>query len=477
MPNSLQKIAIIGGGIWGLHLAYRIKNYTTPVIYPVVFEAKKNPGGVISTRQVGGCLMESGPNGFLDSNPITFNLCKTLGLVNELLPASESSKRNRFLFHKNQLFQLPSSIWGMASTSVISWQAKWRIITESFLSRRNIPDDESISDFFRARFGNEIAEGLADAFVTGIWAGDPELLSLPSCFPRWRAFESEFGSLLRGLRIRKKKLAVRSAKLGLPPPNSPQMWSLNNGLGDLIDCLRYNLRDSLRVSSRVSSLRPVNKSGSTFWELKIEDGSIELFDQVVLACPSWEQAKIVKSFDPNLSGALGSIPYTSIAVVALSFNSSSIKDVKFPLNGFGYLTPQRDGRPILGVQWCSSIFPNRRSGVGTSLWRALVGGPGREDLLELSDNQLSKLVLNELATVGGWNISPINLEIFRWPKAIPQYMVGHKLVVEKAVKLSRAWPGLHIGGSALQGVALNDCVEQSGKLAAILLNFSKSTQE
>jgi oxygen-dependent protoporphyrinogen oxidase len=465
-PLQNKRIAIIGSGIWGLSLAYFLGKKSADRLHLSVLESSSRPGGMIQSTAIDGFLLENGPNGFLDSNPSTFNLCKALGLESELLPASSSAARNRFLFLNNRLHKLPASLLGMAFSSVLSLSAKMRIIAEPWKTRRCIPAEESIADFFRARVGNEVATTLADAFITGIWGGDPEKLSLPSCFPKWRQMEQEYGSLLRGVRARRIAKLKAARQKGLVIPAGPRMWSLKKGLGQLIENLAKRLPLGVQIRTKVTALQSVPGASGPEWMVFTEGKEKpQRFDQVILACPAQEQSRLLQSLDKPASELLAEITSTPIAVVGLLFPDHQIKQHSVKPDGFGYLTPQRDSRPVLGVQWCSSIFPDHRAPPGHQIWRALVGGPKQASLLDLDDSELAKVVLAELKTVGGWELAPEITRIFRWKRAIPQYTLGHAEVVRKIEARIKNIPGLILAGSTFRGVAINDCVEQAEILA------------
>lgn len=468
MHTSAKKprVAIVGAGIWGLSCAYFLQKKSAGQIDVVVLESSERPGGMIQTKEFPNHRMELGPNGFLDSNPSTLELCKDLGLQEDLLPASATAARNRYLYLKNRLHKLPSNLFGMAFSPVLSIRGKLQILTEGLRTKRNIPEEESIADFFRARVGNEVASSLGDAFVTGIWGGNSEELSLPSCFPKWREMEIAHGSILRGLKARRIAGSKAAREAGLAKPPAPRMWSLKNGLGQLTDTLAVRLGSRLRTHQQVSALRPVGGQPEGGWEIVIDgQGNPETFDHIILACPAHVQARLLAPHSTRLANNLLEIPTTPIAVVGLLFPESQICGDAIKPDGFGYLTPQKDGRPVMGVQWCSAIFPGRRSPPGWHLWRALVGGPKQGHLLDQDDEALTRLVLDELKTVGNWTIHPEWVHIFRWKRAIPQYTLGHAKRIDAILETQKTLPGLNCAGSLMGGVAINDCVEQSAKLA------------
>jgi oxygen-dependent protoporphyrinogen oxidase len=263
---------------------------------------------------------------------------------------------------------------------------------------------------------------------------------MQASFPRLAEMERAHGSITAGMaanRVSGKR---------------QRMWSLPGGLQALTDAVASALRIPPRTSSPVREVRPA--SGG--WEV-----SGQRADVVILACPAAAQAELLRPLSAELAREVGAIPYNGIAVVALGYRR---QDVPHPLDGFGYLTPQRERREVLGMQWCSSIFAGRAP-EGHVLLRALCGGWHRRDLLGWSDDQLAQAARREVALALGARAEPVFTHIVRWPEAIPQYFVGHLGRLERIERLAGAFPGLILSGSAYRGVALNDCVE-AGQAAA-----------
>jgi oxygen-dependent protoporphyrinogen oxidase len=464
----MQTVVIVGGGISGLTLAYRIQQ-EAPAVQVIVLEKENRLGGTLGTERRDGFVVEIGANGFLDNKPSTLALSHDLGLDDRLIPASESAGRNRFVLLDGKLRPLPTGLFSFLRSNVLSWRAKTNMAAEFFRPRRRISRDESINAFFRRRFGPEAAARLADPFVTGIYAGDPRLLSVEACFPRLVALEREHGSLLLGLirtsRQGRRESSVSSKRRG----RSGQMWSFRGGLGVLIERLRDQLRDPPLVSVNVRRITHQSLQGSDGfrWMIEAEGHDHWLADAVVLACPAYEQAEMLADLDPLLVEQIDGIPYNRVAVIALGFR---LEDVATSVDGFGFLIPQRAKHDLLGVQWCSSIFPERAP-PGTVLLRAICGGWQRAEMVEWDDGKLLRAAYEELRAVMGVRGHPIFHRIIRWAKAIPQYMVGHLERVRWIEQRASVHPGLFLAGNAYSGVALNDCVERGRLLARRVMDY------
>ncbi|HVS34320.1 MAG TPA: protoporphyrinogen oxidase [Gemmataceae bacterium] len=442
----MPRIVIVGGGISGLSLAYRLQQ-RQPTAEVVVLEREPHLGGKVGTLHRDGFRLETGPNGFLDTNSAALDLCRDLGLGDRLTAASEAAGRNRFLFLKGKLRPLPRGLWSFLTGDALGWRAKLGILTERFRRPRRDDADESIDAFARRRAGSEIAETLADAFVTGIHAGDPTLLSMKAAFPRLAAMEREHGSVLKGMAAAGRK-------------SRPRMWSFREGLGLLIDALRERLRTPPLSGVAVRSVRRSPDGG---WEVRAEGRDAWMAEAVALTCPAYQQAALLA--DAELAAKIEGIAYNRVAVVGLGYRSA---DMPMSVDGFGYLSPQRERRDVLGVQWCSSIFPDRAPS-GMVLLRALCGGWNRAEIVDWDDDRLLTAVRAELAAAMGVRVAPAFHHIVRWDRAIPQYHVGHLERVAWIEERTKRHPGLYLGGNAYRGVALNDCVEQAGVLAERML--------
>jgi len=452
----MARVAIVGAGITGLALAYRLRE-KRPDIDLALFEAASRAGGNIGTIREDGFQFDTGPNGFLDNKPFAMQLCRDLGLGDELVPGSESSRRHRFLFLNGKLQALPSGPLSLLKTPLLSFRGKVALIGELFRARGADEKDESVAEFFRRRIGNEATQVFIDALVTGIHGGDPELLSMRAAFPRIRQMEQEHGSVIRGF-LKAAELRKREAKSRGEAYRPQQMWSFRQGLGRLPEMLFEHLGNILACNRAVSR---IERSGDLY-RLHFADGRVEVADTLVLSCPAYRQAEILAPFDRELATELAGIAYTAIAVVSVVYRQ---QDVTGAPAGFGYIAPQRQRRDVLGVQWCSSIFPERAP-PGFVNWRALCGGWHRRDILDWPDERLAQAVDDELAAALGVRASPVRRRITRWRRAIPQYFVGHQKRVERIETLAARHPGLILTGNAFHGVAINDCIEQAEKIAA-----------
>jgi oxygen-dependent protoporphyrinogen oxidase len=455
----MPRIVIIGGGLSGLAAAFRLRQQL-PSAELVLLERQSAVGGNIGTDHVDGFTVERGPNGIFDAKPHTNQLCRDLGLGDQLIPASEGSRKNRFLFVKGKLHRLPADPLSLLRTPVLSLRGRLAMLAEPFRRRpKQLPEDESVAAFARRRFGQEAADVFIDALVTGIHAGDPERLSVRAAFPRLPKFEAECGSVIRGfLRAAKERRKAAEARGEKPQPQ--RMWSFCGGLQVMIDALKDHLGSIVHTGLAVKRLEKT----ATGWLVRGDGSDSWLADVVVLTTPAYHQAEVLTDLDAELAAEISGIRYNVVSVVALGYREA---DAPIRPDGFGYIAPQNTRRDVLGVQWCSSTFPDRAP-PGFVLWRALCGGVSRPDVATQPDDQLLKIVHTEMKVTMGVTAEPAFTRIIRWPKAIPQYELGHPQRVERIEAMAKRHRGLFLGGNAYHGVAMSDCTEQAERIAVIV---------
>jgi oxygen-dependent protoporphyrinogen oxidase len=450
----MPRILIVGAGISGLALAFRLEQLC-PQAEVTVLEQRTRPGGTIWTERRDGFQFEIGPNGFLDNKPTTLALSRDIKLGDDLITASEAAGKNRYLFLDGKLHLLPNSLISFLGSDLLSWRGKLGLLTERW-RRQGEPKDESIAAFAQRRAGQE-AGLFADALVTGIFAGDPQLLSLPACFPRLAKFEREAGSVLRGMSRAARERRTQAKARGEPPPKPGRLWSFRGGLRVLVETLSERLKQRPTLGVHVKRL---SRDGGS-WILQGEGQERWSADAVVLTCPAYQQSAILSELDAELAERVGNIAYNRVAVIALGYRRS---DVPGNVDGFGYIAPQRTRRDVLGVQYCSSIFQDRAP-AGMVLLRAMCGGWHRAEVASWEDDRLLQAVRAEMRVVLGIQADPVFHHIIRWERAIPQYHLGHLERVAWIEARTSQHPGLFLGGNAYHGVALNDCTEQALVLA------------
>ncbi len=455
----MARVVIIGGGMSGLSLAYYLKEFR-PDYEVVVLEKETTPGGKAHTKRLHGFTIECGVNGVLDNKPSTLGLARGLGV--EILPSNENSKR-RFVVKDGALVELPDTPKKFLKSPLLSISGKLRVAYEPFVPKYSGKGDESLASFAKRRLGPEAYKYLIDPMATGIYAGDPERLSLKSCFPRVHELEETYGSLIRAMiqLARQAKRERSGKKVGAGPGGN--LVSFKNGMGELVGALEERLKAQgmLRCGIEVLGVECLDR-----YKFKVicQNGQDIECSHVVLACPAKDASRILRHALSDIAQMCNSFDYPPIGVVAFGIRP---KDVSLDLRGFGFLAPGCEHRSILGTLWDSSIFENRAP-EGWALLRTLLGGARRRDIKYKSDKELVDITYRELKDLVGLNRAPEFVMVHRWPRAIPQYTLGHEERVEAIQKGLRQYPGLMIRCNWIGGVSLNDCIQNSKELAHAL---------
>ena len=441
-----MRVIVVGGGVSGLTVAWALSR--EPGFDVTVFEASGRTGGKVHTERVEGYLCEWGVNGFLDKEPKTLEVSEALSIS----PVrSFDASRKRYICSGGRLHRLPESPGAFLRSGLMGITGKARLAMEPFIAKGDL-EDESLADFGRRRLGREAFEKLIDPMASGIYAGDPEKLSLKSCFKRIDELEQTYGSLIRAMAalMKERKKSVSAAPKGT-------LTSFEGGMSEITDALYNALDGHVRLSKDVTA---VERTPSGYG-LCLADGSVTEADAVVLAAPAYRAAEMLSELDPEGAKAFGSIPYPPLSVVALGFRAD---DIGMDVDAFGFLVPFREGRKILGMLYDSSVFPNRAP-EGSVLLRAMVGGARAPEVAELEEDALVETVLAELRSITGLKAEPEFAKSFLHKKAIPQYNVGHSGVIEALEAAESRHKGLYVTGNAFRGVSLNDCVASGLALA------------
>lgn len=455
----MGRIAIIGGGISGLSLAFFLLE-KDPELDIIVLESEQRPGGKIWTEKADGFLCEGGVNGFLDNKPRTLELSKKVSL--EPLRSNDAS-RKRFIFSSNRLHRLPESPPAFLASSLMTLKGKLRIMAELVIPG-DVKEEETLAAFARRRMGKEAYEKLIDPMASGIYAGNPETLSLRACFPKVYDLELRYGGLIRGMiRLqREKKKQGRAEKVGAGPGGT--LTSFYDGMGEFVNALRAFLGSRLRLGSKVIGIERKGRG----YSLSFADGSSMDADIVVSASPAYAASDMLKNMDRRLSNLVAEIPYPSLSVVCLGFRKEKIKT---PVDAFGFLIPSGEKRKILGTLYDSSIFPNRAP-EGYVLLRSMVGGARYCDLARENDSKLVDLVKSELAEIMDIRSAPDFVRVYRHDMAIPQYTVGHLARLMNIDAILQKHRNLYLTGNAYRGIGVNDCIENSLRLAEKIIEES-----
>lgn len=429
----MSRVAVVGGGIGGLSTARALLAAGVDV---EVFEASGRPGGVIETSRVAGFSREHAANGALSGAPDgALDLAAELGLEVEM--ASPAAKK-RWIYADGRLQLLPTGPLALARSHLVSTAAKLRLLLEPI--RPPLRGEPTVAEFFRHRLGDEVHDRVVAPFVTGVFAGNTEELSLEAAFPKLSELAGR-GGLVRGLVAR--QLAARRAGKRRA---TPRLGAPAGGMGRLIGALAAELDTRIRLESPVTAIAG-DGSGA---ELTLASGARERFDCAVCATPATAAAPILGDADGELGEELSAIPSAPVAVVHLGF---AREQVGHPLDGFGFLVAPGEALPILGIVFESSLWPDRAP-PGAVLIRCMLGGARRPEIMAESDEALMRQATEAAAEALDIAGEPVHANLVRWPRAISQYVVGHRERVARVEELAAAQQTVLAGGS-YHGVAVN----------------------
>ena len=463
----MKKIVIIGGGIAGLAAAYRIHeeiSKNTPLECTLI-ESSEKFGGKISTIRFDGFIVERGPDSFISQKPQAIELCKKLGLEDQLTGTNRNHP-NTYVCLKNKLVAMPDGLSLMIPTKFLpfifsplfSWWGKIRMGMDLFIPKKKGNDDESLASFVRRRMGKEALEKMAEPMLAGIYASDPELMSIDSTFPIFVQTEQKYRSLIIGMLERKRQQWIHQPKVTKGKLPFSLFMTLKNGLDEMVETL-VNKATNIIFCAETKVVGISNAEEE--WRLTLNDGSFITADAIILATPAKISTLLLEEVSPKVSSLLNQIRYVSTATVSIGYKKEG-----FPhkLDGFGFVVPKKEGKRILACTWTSSKFPERVPEKYVML-RCFVGGAMREELAELEETAIGNMVREELLDIMGIDCEPVFLKVFKYKKSNVQYHLGHAALIKSIRKELELFPGLFVTGSAYTGVGIPDCI-RDGEYAA-----------
>jgi oxygen-dependent protoporphyrinogen oxidase len=444
---TTHSVIVAGAGISGLVCAHALKKAGKDVL---LLESSNSAGGMIKSVAAQGFLFETGPQSF-STTPALNGLFADLKISGEVVTAPTGAPR--YIFVKGQLRAVPLSPPALLASSLLSWSTRFSLLREPFGKTVPPSDDESIADFVRRKFTGELLELLVGPFVSGIYAGDPEKLSLRAAFPQIHEAEERTGSIIRGMK------ATAGAKRG--PSQKPSLASFRDGIEMLPRALSQALGDSLQTRVRANKISR-DSSGEYEVEATTGAGSTQFRTrQLVLAMPTRVAASLLDGFLPATATILAQIEYAPVAVVSLGYRRA---DVGHSLDGFGFLVPRSAGLRILGTVWNSSLFPNRAP-QDHVLLTSFLGGATDPSAAALPPAELVDLAHRELSPILGLKAEPVHSRVTACEYAIPQYTIGHAHRIAALKGVLANLPGLHLVGNYLNGPSIGACVEQAQAVA------------
>jgi len=466
--NEIQAV-IIGAGISGLATAAWLDAAGVQVL---VLESAPQVGGVMRSERHDDFVVETGPNSLLETTSHIGELIAQAGITDQVVYPDSVANR-RYILREGKILPLPMNSPAFLRTPLFSLRAKLRLLREPFIKPAPPETEESIAEFVRRRIGSEFLDYAINPFVAGVYAGDPAQLSVRAAFPKLHALEQNYGSLIRGAIRGRKEHAARAEKA----KDRARMLSFREGMGALPAALHRRLREKVRLgvnnvqistaADHEFSFSLEKEAPDKIWRIVFETESNgtawnEIYARhVVITAPAYHVPTLFADGPARRLAALREVVYAPVAVIATGFRR---EQVRHPLDGFGFLVPEKEKRHILGTLWNSTLFPNRAP-ADSVLMTTFVGGMRQPALVNREDRDLQQLVLGELRNLLGVSSVSEFVHIRRYQQAIPQYMLGHQRFLDLINDAEREFPGLHFATNYRGGISVADCIKQAREIA------------
>jgi oxygen-dependent protoporphyrinogen oxidase len=456
----MTRIAIIGGGISGLTAAFTLEEHRrVRAIKYTLYESSPHLGGFLRTEKIQNCIIEAGPDSFLTEKPWAADLCRALGLTDQLIGSNDAARKT-YILVRGHLIPMPDGLMFMVPTKILptgfsplfSMSTKLRMAQELFHPPRAAHADESVASFVERHYGAEMVDRLADPLLSGVYGGEAANLSVRAVLPRFAEMERTHGSLGRAMLEARKKIP-HAAKQAVPP----LFTSLKNGMQQLVDTLVPRLnQSSLLTHTPAHSIEPQAGGWLVSAGLKSDQ-----FDAIILAVPTHAAARLLASSSPELASELAAIAYTSSITVGLGYD----RNVRHSLPpGFGFLVPRSEGERLLAATFVHNKFPHRAP-EDRALLRCFFAGSTAENIWQRSDDEIIAIVCTELQQILGLRAAPLFARVYKWKSAMPQYGVGHLERLDRIERLRQQLPKIALAGNGYRGIGVPDCV-RSGRDAA-----------
>ncbi|MFZ0304813.1 MAG: protoporphyrinogen oxidase [Terracidiphilus sp.] len=473
---SQIRIAIVGGGIAGLAAAYELEKSRAagePVEY-TLFESQPAVGGVLASEIVDGAVIEKGPDSFITEKPAAAELCRELGLGDQLIPSNDAARKTWIVVNNRLvplpdglMFLIPTKLVPTALTRLFSLRTKIRMALELLHPPRPSEQDESVAALVERHFGAEAVDRLADPLLSGIYGGDAAQLSAQTVLPRLVEMERKYGSLTRGMLAAHRQMTSRAKTSSKTPNRGAAIFTaLRGGMQQMVDAIAARLDPaSIRTGTIVNAIAR-NDAG---WRITAGYGS-EDFDAVIMASPAWVAGSLLRGVDAELGDELAAIPYSSSITVNLVYDEAKLGALP---EGFGFIVPASERRVMLACTFAHRKFLGRTP-PGKAVFRAFLGGMNNESLLRESDEALVAAVRREMTEILGAKVigptaEPDHVQVSRWRRAMAQYAVGHKDRMARINARLAALPGLRLAGNAYDGIGVPDCIRLGRKAAKELV--------
>jgi oxygen-dependent protoporphyrinogen oxidase len=462
VSDGKRTVVIIGGGITGVTAAYYLQKAIKEQQLPLeckLIEATHRLGGKVQTVIRDGFVIERGPDSFLARKTSASRLAREVGLEDEIV---HNATGKSYILVNGKLYPIPggavmgipTQIGPFITTGLLSPLGKLRAALDFVLPPTKVEGDLSLGQFFRRRFGDEVVDNLIEPLLSGIYAGDIDQMSLMATFPQFFQVEQKHGSLVLGT----KRITPKAQK-----ERKGAFQTLKTGLQSLVD----EVEKRLEPGSVIKGVRveQVKRDGAEY-RLRLSTGEEWKADSIIVATP---HSTVPAMFaDYPFFAPFRSVPATSVATVALAFSENAIEQ---DIDGTGFVVSRRNDYTITACTWTHKKWPHTAP-PGKALLRCYVGRPGDEEIVEQSDDEIVRVVMDDLNKIMRINGRPEFFVISRWKRAMPQYTVGHKERLAKIKdQMAAELPGVFLAGCSYEGLGLPDCIDQGEKAVRAVLDY------
>ncbi|PKA63038.1 Protoporphyrinogen oxidase, chloroplastic [Apostasia shenzhenica] len=444
---------VVGGGISGLCTAQALMTRhggAAPEV--LVTEARDRVGGNITTVERDGYLWEEGPNSFQPSDAV-LSMAVDSGLKDDLVLGDPNAPR--FVLWNGKLRPVPSKPTDLPFFDLMSLTGKFRAGLGAIGIRPPPPGhEETVEEFVRRNLGDEVFERLIEPFCSGVYAGDPSKLSMKAAFGKIWKLEQTGGSIIGGtfkaLQERNKKpKPTRDSRL--PKPKGQTVGSFKKGLAMLPNAIASRLGRKVKLCWNLTRIKKRDTLGYILVYETPEGVASVVAKSVVFTIPSYVAGPLLHPLSSEAADSLSKFYYPPVAAVSISYPKEAIRReclIDGELKGFGQLHPRSQGVETLGTIYSSILFPDRAP-PGRVLLLSYIGGAtnteilskSESDLVESVDHDLRKMLINPEAE------EPFVLGVRVWPRAIPQFLVGHldHLEAARGALCKGGFEGLFLG--------------------------------
>ena len=449
----MKEVAVIGGGAAGLSALCHLR--AAGIRDVTLYESTEQCGGVVSTTEHDGFRFEWGPNTVLSSAQHVQDLVRMVGLEDDFVYSDPRAKA-RLIFKDGRIRPLPTGPFSLLGSGLMPFGGRIRMMTEPWRKAPETPIvDETLAEFFSRRIGPKATYALADPFVSGVYAGDPHQL-WACAFPMLQALEAEHGSLIKGMKAKRKA----------QPQTKPQgLLGLKKGWGHLMSTIRVLHSDAISLGHQVQAVAPIEGG----WEVSVHSKAgqtTDRFKNIILATPAYVTSRLIQTLLPAESAALAQIPHPPLIVVGLGYRR---EDIEHPLKAFGLLCHSEskvpDTDPILGILFPSTIFPDRAPASHVSL-AVMMGGVREPDIVEGSEETWIARATSAVKALLKSQHDPVVASTWLHKQAVPQYLPGHDRMILQIEHALGQTPGLYLAGSYLKGVSFDEAVGSGARAAA-----------